>query len=276
MPATLRAYAQDLETLLPADSWPPTQQALEARLAHLARTASWQSITLARKISALRSFLRFAYEEGYLAKDLSVFWHTPHFWRKVPTYLTPEEAQKLVEAPFTGRHQRRNRLLLELLYGCGLRISEACQLPLSAVHETEELLEVHGKGQKIRWVPYGRGVREALEAYLAVRPSLYRPEQPFLLLSQKGGALTRIQAYMIVREAAHLAGLDKPVNPHALRHSFATHLLLAGMDMALVQRLLGHSSLVTTQHYLQWLGQELRELIHRYHPRMHPRAPEGP
>lgn len=274
-PATLRAYAKDVEALLPA-TWPPSRQELEASLSHLRQVASWQSITLARKISALRGFLRFAYEEGYLPEDLSVFWRTPHYWRKVPTYLTPEEAQKLVEAPFPGRHQLRNRLLLELLYGCGLRISEACQLPLTAINPIEELIEVRGKGQKIRWVPYGQSVQKALEAYLSVRSNLYRTQKPFLLLSQKGGALTRIQAYAIVRQAASLAGLEKPVSPHALRHSFATHLILAGMDIALVQRLLGHSSLNTTQHYLVWLGEELRALIYRYHPRMHPLAPKAP
>ncbi len=282
LPATLRAYRRDVEAIL--SGWPPTRADLETQLLRLRDLHEWQSITLARKISALRSFLRFAHAEGYLSDDLSGFWQTPHFWRKVPIYLTPDEAQRLVEAPLTGRHQLRNRLLLELLYGCGLRVSEACQLSWGAIDETNQLIEVRGKGQKIRWVPYGRAVQAALLAYLPARAKLYKPDHSrtaFLLLSQKSGPLTRVQAYTIVKEAAQLAGIDKSVSPHALRHSFATHLLVAGMDIALLQRLLGHASMVTTQHYLQWVGAELRPMLLRCHPRAQaspepPPVPEAP
>ncbi len=237
----------------------------------------WQTITLARKISALRSFLQFAHQEGYLSEDWSHFWEVPHFWRKVPTYLTPEEAQRLVEAPRTGRHAPRNRLLLELLYSCGLRVSEACQLSIHAIDSENQLIEVRGKGQKIRWVPYGRAVESALNTYLPLREMLYKPikkAQTALLLSQKGGALTRIQAYYIVRSAAQAAGIEKPISPHALRHSFATHLLMAGMDIAILQRLLGHAAMTTTQHYLQWVGADLRPLLLKFHPRA--RKPQTP
>ncbi len=237
----------------------------------------WQTITLARKVSALRSFLRFAFQEGYLSEDWSSFWETPQFWRKIPTYLTPEEAQLLVEAPLEGRHVSRNRLLLELLYSCGLRVSEACQLSIHAIERESQLIEVRGKGQKIRWVPYGRAVEKALEAYLPLRKELYRPvrgAEAYLLLSQKGGPLTRIQAYNVVRAAARAAHLDKPVSPHALRHSFATHLLLAGMDIAILQRLLGHAAMTTTQHYLQWVGADLKPLLLRFHPRA--QSPQTP
>jgi site-specific recombinase XerD len=240
---------------------------------HLKTIQEWQTVTLARKISALRSFLRFAYHEGYLAEDWSDFWEVPRFWRKVPTYLTPEEAQHLVEAPFTGCHAPRNRLLLELLYSCGLRVSEACQLSLHAIDQENQFIEVRGKGEKIRWVPYGRAVEKALAAYLPVRQAQYKPRrgaEHYLFLSQKGGPLTRIQAYYIVQAAARAAQIEKPISPHALRHSFATHLLLAGMDIAILQRLLGHASMNTTQHYLQWVGAELKSILLRYHPRAQP------
>lgn len=272
LPATLAAYQRDVGSLLP-DDWPPTLEGLQQRLLTLKDLHEWQSITLARKISALRSFLRFAYQEGYLSEDWSGFWETPHFWRKVPNYLTPEEAQRLVEAPFQGRHAARNRLLLELLYSCGLRVSEACQLPLRAIDNENQLIEVRGKGQKIRWVPYGRAVEEALRAYLPVRETLYKPRrgaEAYLLLSQKGGPLTRIQAYYIVQAAARAAQIEKPISPHALRHSFATHLLMAGMDIAILQRLLGHAAMTTTQHYLQWVGADLKPLLQKYHPRARP------
>ncbi len=269
LPATLYAYERDVLSVLP-DGWPPTREAIQERLLLLKDVREWQSITLARKISALRSFLQFAHQEGYLPEDWSRFWEVPHFWRKVPTYLTPEEAQRVVEAPLKGRHAPRNRLLLELLYSCGLRVSEACQLSIHAIDSENQLIEVRGKGQKIRWVPYGRAVEKALQAYLPLRQALYKPArkaQHYLLLSQKGGPLTRIQAYYIVQAAARAAHIEKSISPHALRHSFATHLLMAGMDIAILQRLLGHAAMTTTQHYLQWVGADLRPLLLQFHPR---------
>lgn len=267
-PATLQAYRRDVG---PFVAPPFSLTTLQERLTTLSQVSEWQSITLARKLSALRSFLRFLYEQGYLPEDWSAFWETPSFWRKVPVYLTPQEATRLIEAyPLQKRHGPRNRLLLELLYGCGLRVSEACHLELPDLLLEEGFLRVQGKGQKVRFVPFGRKFREALETYLPSRTSQYKPRpeaQPYLLLSQKGGPLTRIQAYTVVREAAELAKLGRPVHPHALRHSYATHLLLAGMDIAYLQRLLGHSALTTTQHYLHYLASDLVQVMKRYHPR---------
>jgi len=265
-PATLEAYRRDVSPFIEA---PFSLSALQDRLTTLSQAKEWQSITLARKLSALRSFLRFLYEQGYLPQDWSAFWESPRFWRKVPTYLTPEEAAHLIEAyPLQKRHGPRNRLLLELLYSCGLRVSEACHLELPDVLLHEGFLRVRGKGQKMRFVPFGPKLQQALEAYLPLRATHYKPAaSPYLLLSQKGGPLTRIQAYAIVREAAQLAGLERPIHPHALRHSYATHLLLAGMDIAYLQRLLGHSALTTTQHYLHYLASDLAQVVHRYHPR---------
>lgn len=264
-PATLRAYRRDLK---PLEGESLTLETLQQKLAALAHTGEWQAITVARKLSALRSFLRFLHEAGYLSEDWSDFWESPRFWRKVPTYLTPEEAHQLIEGyPMNRRHSLRNRLLLELLYGAGLRVSEACQLRTEDIDMQEEMLKVEGKGGKVRWVPYGKGIKLALETYLPVRAAYPDSGTNFLLLSQKGGPLTRIQAFTIVREAAFLSGLNRPISPHALRHSYATHLLLAGMDIAYLQRLLGHAALTTTQHYLQILPGELAQVLRRYHPR---------
>jgi len=263
-PATLEAYRRDVSPFIEA---PFSLSALQERLTTLSRAAEWQSITLARKLSALRGFLRFLYEQGYLPQDWSAFWETPRFWRKVPTYLTPEEAAHLIEAyPLQKRHGPRNRLLLELLYSCGLRVSEACHLELTDILLNEGFLRVQGKGSKVRFVPFGPTLQQALEAYLPFRAPKHSAP-PYLLLSQKGGPLTRIQAYTIVREAAKLTGLGRPIHPHALRHSYATHLLLAGLDIAYLQRLLGHSALTTTQHYLHYLASDLAQVVQRYHPR---------
>ncbi|MCX7605922.1 MAG: tyrosine-type recombinase/integrase [Bacteroidia bacterium] len=267
-PTTLKAYKKDVEPLLEG---PFTIEGIQSHLHELSQTREWQTITLARKLSALRAFLRFLYEAGHLSEDWSQLWDSPRFWRKVPTYLTPEEARILIDSyPLTHRHSLRNRLLLELLYSAGLRVSEACGLRLSDILPEEQMLRIWGKGQKLRWVPYGRSLQEALLLYESIRQERYRPlrgKEDFLLLSQKGGALTRIQAYLIVREAAHHAGIERPISPHALRHSYATHLLLAGMDIAYLQLLLGHASLTTTQHYLHYLPSELSQVIQQFHPR---------
>lgn len=245
-----------------------TQEALQEKLATVAQGSEWQAITIARKLSALRSLLRFLHEAGYLSEDWSNLWENPRFWRKVPTYLTPEEARQLIDGyPMDRRHSLRNKLLLELLYGAGLRVSEACRLRIEDIDPQEEMLKIEGKGGKVRWVPYGHSIRVAMEAYLPHRSTYPDKGTTFLLLSQKGGALTRIQAFTIVREAAYLSGLGRAISPHALRHSYATHLLLAGMDIAYLQQLLGHSALTTTQHYLQILPGDLAEVVRRYHPR---------
>lgn len=266
-PATLRAYQRDMEDFIGINLSPSE---LERRLAELTQVGEWQAITVARKLSALRSFLRFLYDSGKVAEDWSDFWENPRYWRKIPTYLTPEEARQLLDLyPMDRRHSRRNKLLLELLYGAGLRVSEACQLRLADIDLNEEMLLVRGKGEKFRWVPFGKSIRLALSDYLPEREKA-APQAlstGFLLLSQKKGPLTRIQAYLIVREAARLTGLSRPISPHALRHSYATHLLLAGMDIAYLQRLLGHTNLTTTQHYLQILPGELAEVVRKFHPR---------
>lgn len=264
--ATCEAYARDMAPFIGEAL---TRTALEAKLALLSKMQEWQTITLARKLASLRSLLRYLYDFGYLSEDWSNFWENPRFWRKVPTYLTPEEVRQLLDNyPTERRHGWRNKLLLELLYGSGLRVSEACALTLEDIDASQQMLMIRGKGGKVRWVPYGRSVEAALQAYLPLRTaSPNKRESNYLLLSQKGGALTRVQAFMIVREAAHLTGLGRPISPHALRHSYATHLLLAGMDIAYLQRLLGHASLTTTQHYLQILPEELSQVVLRFHPR---------
>ncbi|MEN3039963.1 MAG: tyrosine-type recombinase/integrase [Bacteroidia bacterium] len=263
--ATLQAYARDLADFV---GMPLTHADLQERLAALAQAREWQAITVARKVSALRSLLRYLYQAGWLPEDWSDFWETPRFWRKVPTYLTPEEAKRLIDDyPMNRRHSVRNKLLLELLYGAGLRISEACHLRIEDIHSEEEMLLIHGKGGKVRWVPYGKSIREALEQYLPIRQKYPDKGTSYLLLSQKGGPMTRIQAFTIVREAAILTGINRPISPHALRHSYATHLLLAGMDIAYLRHLLGHSSITTTQHYLQILPTQLGQILQKYHPR---------
>lgn len=267
LPATLRAYRRDIEPFI---GQALTLESLQASLAALSQAREWQAITVARKLSALRSLLAFLYRQGLLEEDWSQLWESPRFWRKVPTYLTPEEAQRLLDSYPEGRHSARNRLLLELLYSCGLRVSEACALRLEDILRTERMLRIWGKGQKLRWVPYGRSVEVALAAYEPLRALRYRPKkgaETILLLSQKGGPLTRIQAYTLVTQAARYAGIERPISPHALRHSYATHLLLAGMDLAYLQQLLGHASLTTTQHYLHYSAGQLGAVIAQYHPR---------
>lgn len=267
LPATLWAYRRDVEPFL---GQPLTLESLQASLATLSQAREWQAITVARKLSALRSLLAFLHQQGFLKEDWSQLWESPRFWRKVPNYLTLEEVQHILDSYPEGRHSARNRLLLELLYSCGLRVSEACALRVEDVLRSERMLRIWGKGQKVRWVPYGRSVEAALAAYEPLRLTRYKPKkgaETVLLLSQKGGPLTRVQAYTIVAQAVRRAGITRRISPHALRHSYATHLLLAGMDLAYLQQLLGHASLTTTQHYLHYSAEQLGQVVAQYHPR---------
>jgi integrase/recombinase XerD len=189
--------------------------------------------------------------------------------RRLPRTLSPGEAERLIAAA-TGTAPRtlRDRALVELLYGAGIRVSEAVGLEKGGVDLEERLVRVLGKGGKERIVPIGRPAAEALRRYLARgRPLLDRRHRPELFLNAKGGPLTRAGAFLILRRLAERAGLEPDrVHPHLLRHSFATHLLEGGADLRTVQELLGHADLGTTELYTHVSDRLRRELYFRAHP----------
>jgi integrase/recombinase XerD len=224
--------------------------------------------TVARVVVAVRGFHRFLAREGLTAEDVAAPISTPRSARSLPKALSVADIERLLLAPVGDTPlPRRDRALLELLYGAGLRISEATALDLDDVDPVERLIRVRGKGDKERLVPYGDLAAEALDAWLVGgRPAL-GPRQPAIFVNARGGRLTRQGAWKIISGHAHRVGLAEAVSPHTLRHSFATHLLDGGADVRAVQELLGHASVTTTQIYTLVSRTALREVYERAHPR---------
>ena len=225
--------------------------------------------TVARALSAVRSFHRYLLHTGVVAKNPARSIRTPRLPRKLPGVVSVGQMQKILAAPdSTAPQDIRDRALLALLYGCGLRASEAAGIRVEDVNFGEKFVRVLGKGGRERLVPFGCSTERALKAYL--NGPRVRQEATMvadrLFLGRGGKGLSRMGIWLIVRKAATKAGLEKRVHPHTFRHSFATHLLQAGADLRSVQAMLGHRSVSTTQIYTHLDRTYLAEVHRRYHP----------
>jgi integrase/recombinase XerD len=270
-PRTVEAYRRDLTAFSAWLGGPPasaTQDRLEGYVAQL-RADGLAATTIARRIAALRSFYRQQVLVGARGDNPAAELELPRRRRALPKTLSPNEVERLIDAA-TGTTPRslRDRALVELLYGAGLRVSEAVGLERAGIDLENRLVRTIGKGSKERIVPLGREAVEALRRYLARgRPFLDKRHRPELFLNAQGGALTRAGAFLILRRLAEAAGLEAGrVHPHLLRHSFATHLLEGGADLRSVQEMLGHADLATTELYTHVSDRRRRELYFRAHP----------
>ena len=226
--------------------------------------------TIRRQVSAVRTYFRFLAAEGLSGSDPSERLESPKRGRTLPDVLTVKEVEALIMAPgLDDRLGWRDRALLELAYGAGLRVSELCGLTLPDLWLPDALVRVLGKGSKERLVPIGRTVIAAIAVYLnQTRPGLDQGRsQNRLFLNARGTPLSRVGAWGIVKRCATRAGITKRVTPHTLRHSFATHLLEGGADLRAVQEMLGHADLSTTQIYTHVDREYLRSVHKQYHPR---------
>ncbi len=226
--------------------------------------------SIRRAQSAVRTYFSFLLEEGVVPDDPTERLESPKLGVRLPEYLTHDEARRLVDAPDPDAPLHwRDRAILELLYACGLRVSELTELPLAAVDLEAGFLTVLGKGSKERFVPVGAPALRALRRYLAeVRPSLDRGGAAGrVFLNARGAPLSRVAVWSLVKRAGHTAGVAREISPHTLRHTFATHLLQGGADLAAVQELLGHADISTTQIYTHVDREYLREVHRRFHPR---------
>ncbi len=226
--------------------------------------------TIHRKAACLRSFYRHLRREGVLETDPTAAVTAPRRGRKLPQVLTRGEVTKLLEQPKgTEPTDLRDRALLELMYACGLRASEAIGLDVSDVDIEEGIVRARGKGSKERLVPVGHTAVDAVRRYLARgRPALVGARvESHLFVNFRGGALTRQGLYKIVRRHATRAGLQDRMSPHTLRHTFATHLLAGGCDLRSVQEMLGHADVATTQLYTHLSSERLKDVYFRAHPR---------
>ena len=279
-PATLRAYAGDLDRFAAdpavATGW---NRSAEAATVYLASAAGQlRPTSLRRRTASVRGFYRFAYGDELITTDLAARIDLPRQARYLPDTLDVTDTARLLEAaggdtPNDPVHVR-DRALLEVLYAAGLRISEALGLDREDLSLEGAFVRVIGKGDKERLVPLGDPAIAWLERYLdTVRPAWLALSHVApvkggpLFLTARGGRLARQQAWAVVKRAAARAGLSGRVSPHTLRHSFATHLLAGGADLRIVQELLGHASISTTQLYTHLTSERIREVYARAHPR---------
>jgi integrase/recombinase XerD len=229
------------------------------------------SRTAARLLSSLRRFFQYQYREGRIAQNPTLNIDNPRIGRPLPDSLTEEEVESLLNTPEETKPEGiRDRAMLELLYATGLRVSELVGLTYDQINLNQGVVRVLGKGNKERLVPLGEEAEYRINRYLAeARLDLIKGhgQVPYLFVTRRGGSMTRQAFWYMIKRRAQQAGITKHLSPHTLRHAFATHLLNHGADLRVVQMLLGHSDLSTTQIYTHVANQRLKSLHTRHHPR---------
>ncbi len=224
----------------------------------------------ARILSGIRSFFKFLVINGAIEQNPANLIETPKFPKKLPQVLTVDEIDRLINAVDLEKPEgQRNRAIIETLYSCGLRVSELVNLRVSNLYFDDGFIKVTGKGNKERLVPVSYRAIAEISLYIQnYRSTLNIPGQyrDILFLNRRGKQLTRNMVFLIIKEAARRAGIEKNISPHTLRHSFATHLIEGGADLRSVQQMLGHESIITTEIYTHLSKEYLRETIMTYHP----------
>jgi integrase/recombinase XerC len=274
---TVDAYAADLreflESLSPSGAPPPEPAAVDLLmlrewLAGLYRRGQ-AAVTIRRKIAAVRGLFRFLMREGLVTRNVARLVRTPKAPQKLPEVLTPDQVNGLLDGVSSGKlerpHPARDRAIFELLYGCGVRVSELAGLNLEDLDRTERWLRVRGKGRKQRQVPLPGKAAEALERYLSERPVVR--DEPAVFLNHRSARLTDRGIRGIVKLYATFVNGDPSIHPHSFRHAYATHLLADGADLRAIQELLGHASLSTTQKYTQVSLTDLMAVYDKAHPK---------
>lgn len=277
---TLDAYLHDLERYA---AYMETEQGLkgpkavtEAHVAafvqYLAEEIFLNERSLARNLAALRGFHSYLFQEDYAPANPTELFETPKFTQKLPVFLEVAEIDRIfAQIDMSDPLGQRNRAMLELLYGSGLRVSELVNLELSQVFFKQGFLRVTGKGSKERLVPMGHEAMKQMQLYVdhirTQHPQIKRGDEDIVFLNRRGGRLTRNMVFLIIKELTEAAGIDKNVSPHTFRHSFATHLIEGGADLRAVQEMLGHESITTTEIYLHLDRDYLSEVHRTFHPR---------
>lgn len=224
----------------------------------------------ARIISGIKSYFQFLVLSNYLEEDPTILLESPRLKRKLPETLSLHEIDKIMEIiDLSTPEGIRNKAMLELLYGCGLRVTELCELKISNVYTDVEFIKIIGKGNKERLVPIGTSALKHLTIYLNERRNIVAANgfNDFVFLNRFKKSLSRISVFNFVKELALKAGIQKNISPHTFRHSFATHLIEGGADLYAVQEMLGHSSITTTEIYTHLDRDYLKSVVLQYHPR---------
>ena len=272
---TLDAYRRDVEKLLSFLEGSGTH-VLDVRLEDLQQfAAGLHDIGIGprsqcRILSGVRTFYRFLVLDGYLQQDPTELLESPVLGEHLPEFLTPAEVDRLKDSIDLSKPEgHRNRAIIEVLFSCGLRVSELVNLKMSQIYSDEHFLRVLGKGSKERLVPVSNIALQEIENYKPWRDSLdIKPgEEDYLFLNRRGAHLTRTMILIMLKRQAEEAGIEKTISPHTLRHSFATALLEGGADLRVIQTLLGHEHVSTTEIYTHLSNQSLREAVLKHHPR---------
>ena len=274
-PNTLRAYSGDLAgfaAYIGQRKWRDIDHiTIRGFLSHLYEKGLSKS-SVGRSLAAVRSLYRWLAQEGIVEQNPAALVSSPKLPKKLPRVPTMEEMNSVLEGPMPeiATFPERDRLMLELLYGCGIRNSELVGINLDHIHLKNEIILIRGKGAKERYVPFGDAVKSALAAYLPGRQQILaecRKTTPALLINTRGGRLTTRSVGRIIKKVAVAKGLSSEVHPHTLRHAFGTHMLEEGADLRAIQELLGHERLSTTQRYTQLSSKHLLNVYDQTHPR---------
>ena len=227
--------------------------------------------TQARWISCIKGFFGFLLEDELREDNPSALLETPKLGLYLPDTLSLEEIEKLISATEENTDlAKRNRCMIEVLYGCGLRVSELTELQISNINFKENYLKIQGKGDKVRFVPLADYTADFIKNYInniRSKQKINPKHSDILFLNSRGAQISRQMVFLIIKEIVRKAGIQKNISPHTFRHSFATHLLQNGADLRFIQEMLGHSSITTTEIYTHLNTEELHETILKYHPR---------
>jgi integrase/recombinase XerC len=272
---TIKAYTQDLgsfSTYIGSREWREIDHVtIRGFLSHLYEKGLSKT-SVARSLAAVRSLYRWLAQEGMVEQNPAALVSTPKLPKKLPRVPTMEEMNSVLDGamPEIAAFPERDRLMFELLYGCGIRNSELVGIDLEQIHVKAEIILIRGKGKKERYIPFGAAVKLALAAYLPVRQTILsqsRRNTPALLINRRGGRLTTRSVGRIIKKIAVAKGLSPDVHPHTLRHAFGTHMLEEGADLRAIQEMLGHERLSTTQRYTQLSMKHLLSVYDQTHPR---------
>ena len=267
-PHTLMAYKRDLNSLKKhaGNLWPPNLDTIMQFLS-AQQLSGKRSSSVVRALVAIKVFMRYLFREKYIKEDISTFLDAPRVQQLIPSILSHQELEKLLQAPDLSTEEGIcDKAIFELLYGTGIRISELCGLTIYDVGD--EYIKVCGKGSKERLVPIPKSVLESIDKYLIeVRERYDSKDLRVLFLNSKGKPMDRTLVWKRIQSYAKRLGIEKRISPHTFRHTYASHLLDAGADVRIIQELLGHANISSTNRYTHVSTDQLRETFRAFHPR---------
>jgi len=270
---TLKAYENDLQRFLifledhSIQDFPSVTQDHLIGFLSLLQSHNYAQTSITRALIAIKVLFRYLKKEKVISKNIAFYLESPRLWQVLPSVLSCKEVDRLLEQPDLETPEGlRDKAILEILYACGLRVSELCRLKLYDVDDN--FVRVYGKGGKERTVPIGSKAIESVDRYLTqCRPDMGEETEQPLFLSNRGKPINRVQVWKMIKQYAKQAGIQKNISPHTLRHSFATHLLDNGADLRVIQELLGHGAISSTDRYTHVSRNHLHSSFQNFHPR---------